>query len=111
MTNLSTVLSIAEYIKHTGATVRQAGRTYNLPKSTVHKLMTITLPKYRPTLATEVKRIFAYHTKIRHLRGGAATQQKWKAIYGDAHNYKLLASDWELYDHALSMLVAERPEV
>ena len=73
-------ISLAKYIVRTGATVRQAAGEFGMSKSSVHKDMHERLLFLHPGLYAEVKAILDYHHAVRHLRGGAATRERWKLI-------------------------------
>ncbi len=73
-------LEIAKYILNEGATVRQAAGIFGVSKSTVHKDVTERLPKINPLIAAMVKDVLETNKAERHIRGGEATKQKYKAI-------------------------------
>ena len=73
-------LEIAKYILNEGATVRQAAGIFGVSKSTVHKDVTERLPKINPLIASMVKEVLDRNKAERHIRGGEATKQKYKAI-------------------------------
>lgn len=73
-------LEIAKYIITEKATVRQAAGVFGVSKSTVHKDVTERLPKINPLIATMVKQVLDKNKAERHIRGGKATQLKYKAI-------------------------------
>ncbi len=73
-------LDIAVYIVETKATVRQAAKKFKVSKSSVHKDMGERLPKIHARLAKEVAEVLAYNKAVRHLRGGAATREKYIAV-------------------------------
>ena len=72
-------LRLGQYIIDTRKTVRTIAKEFGVSKSTVHKDLTDRLPELNPILAKEVRAILQYHKSIRHLRGGEATRQKYKA--------------------------------
>ncbi|MDO4552954.1 MAG: sporulation transcriptional regulator SpoIIID [Bacillota bacterium] len=74
------VLELARYILETGATVRGAAARYRISKSTVHKDVAERLLEINPAMAKEVKAVLDNNKAERHLRGGAATQKKYKEI-------------------------------
>jgi len=74
------VVEVANYIIENGATVRQAAREFGMSKSSVHKDVHERLRHVHPGLYGEVKDILDYHHAVRHLRGGAATKQRWILI-------------------------------
>ena len=57
------VLDVAKYIIESKATIRKTAKVFGVSKSTIHKDMTERLNKAE-----------------RHIRGGKATQMKYKAI-------------------------------
>ena len=62
-------LLLGEYIVEHGATVRAAARVFGCSKSTVHKDVSVRLRTVGPEL---------FRNKAeRHLRGGAATREKY----------------------------------
>lgn len=69
---------LAQYIIESGQTVRGAAAKFGLSKSTVHKDLSERLPKIRPALYTQVKRVLDQNKAQRHLRGGEATKRKYK---------------------------------
>ncbi len=76
-------MCIAEYIIETKATVRQAAQKFGVSKSSVHKDMGERLPHVHDALAKEVAQVLAYNKAVRHLRGGAATREKYKGMRED----------------------------
>ncbi len=73
-------VAIGKYILRTGATVRSAAREFGMSKSSVHKDVHDRLRQVHPGLYEEVRAVLAYHHAVRHLRGGAATKQRWLLI-------------------------------
>ena len=72
------VLELANYILETGATVRACAKKFRVSKSTVHKDLTDRLLEINSGLAAEVKAVLDNNKAERHIRGGFATQQKYK---------------------------------
>ena len=72
------VLSIADYIIETGATVRAAARVFGVSKSTVHKDITERLRQINRNLGEQVAVILEQNKDERHIRGGMATRRKYK---------------------------------
>lgn len=66
------------YIVKTGETVRGAAKVFHISKSTVHKDISQRLKKIDPPLYRSVKKIMDKNKSERHIRGGAATQKKYK---------------------------------
>ena len=71
------VLSIADYIIETGATVRAAARVFGVSKSTVHKDITERLRQINRNLGEQVAVILEQNKDERHMRGGMATREKY----------------------------------
>jgi len=69
---------LAVYMIETGATVRSAAKYFHISKSTVHKDLSQRLPQYNQQLYTEVRKILDQNKMERHIRGGLATQKKYK---------------------------------
>ena len=70
-------LDIGEYIVRENATVRQAAKCFGVSKSTVHKDATERLEEIDKKLAAKVKQVLDVNKAQRHLRGGAATREKY----------------------------------
>ena len=73
----SRVINEAEYMIHTGKTVREIARIFKVSKSTVHKDLHERLLKVDKNLYSIVESILKYHTDIRHIRGGQSTRNKY----------------------------------
>lgn len=73
------VMRIAEYVLDSGATVRQAAKTFGTSKSTVHKDLTERLSSISPVMAKSVAEVLKKNKDERHIRGGNATRLKYKA--------------------------------
>ena len=71
------VLSIADYIIETGATVRAAARVFGVSKLTVHKDITERLRQINTNLGEQVAVILEQNKDERHIRGGMATREKY----------------------------------
>lgn len=71
---------LAVYIIENRATVRAAARKFGISKSTVHKDLTERLQNINRSLFLQVKEILEVNKAERHLRGGLATQKKYKDI-------------------------------
>ncbi len=69
---------LAVYMIETGATVRSVAKKFGISKSTVHKDLTQRLPSYNPRLYQQVRIILDENKAMRHIRGGLATQAKYK---------------------------------
>ena len=73
-------IEIGEYIKDTGATVRQAASVFGISKSTVHIDVTKRLHDIDKILYDEVKAVLEENKAQRHMRGGTATREKYSKM-------------------------------
>ena len=69
---------LAVYMIETGATVRAAAQHFGISKSTVHKDLSQRLPQYNRLLYEKVRHVLEVNKQERHIRGGIATQRKYK---------------------------------
>lgn len=69
---------LAVYIIENNATIRAAAKKFGVSKSTVHKDLTQRLAWCNQGLYVQVKRILEIHKAERHIRGGMATQRKYR---------------------------------
>ena len=69
---------LAQYIIENGATVRAAAVKFGISKSTVHKDLSERLPLCNRPLYLQVKALLDRNKAERHLRGGLATQKKYR---------------------------------
>lgn len=72
------VCELAVYIIETGATVRAAAKHFGISKSTVHKDLSQRLPHINSPLYTQVRGVLEENKAQRHIRGGMATQRKYR---------------------------------
>lgn len=68
---------LAVYIIETGVTVRAAAKKFGISKSTVHKDLSQRLPQYNRILYEQVRVVLDTNKAQRHIRGGAATKNKY----------------------------------
>lgn len=69
---------LAVYMIENRATVRAAALEFGISKSTVHKDLISKLPQENPALYKQVRQLLDQNKAERHLRGGMATQRKYK---------------------------------
>lgn len=69
---------LAQYIIENRATVRSAAAKFGVSKSTVHKDIQDRLPAFNRPLYLQVRQVLDENTAQRHIRGGIATQRKYK---------------------------------
>lgn len=70
--------ALAVYMIETGATVRFTAKHFGISKSTVHKDLSQRLPQYNKLLYEQVRQVLDLNKQERHIRGGLATQRKYK---------------------------------
>jgi len=71
------VINEANYILTTKQTVRECARFFSVSKSTVHKDIMERLPKLNRPLFEQVRHVMDQNKAERHIRGGAATKEKY----------------------------------
>lgn len=67
----------AEYLIKTKQTIREIANLFSVSKSTLHKDMQERLPLISSDLYNQVRIVLEEHLKIRHIKGGNATKQKY----------------------------------
>lgn len=72
-------IKVAQYIIDSKATVRAAAKKFGISKSTVHKDITERLLQINVALAHDVKLVLDENKAERHIRGGEATREKYRA--------------------------------
>ena len=72
------VCALAVYIIENRTTVRAAAKHFGISKSTVHKDLSERLSQYNRSLYLQVKKILDLNKAERHIRGGIATQKKYR---------------------------------
>ena len=70
---------LAVYMIETGATVRCTAEKFGISKSTVHKDIQNRLPRYKPQLYQQVRKVLDTNKQERHIRGGMATKRKFQS--------------------------------
>lgn len=73
-------VELALYIIENNATVRSAGAAFSVSKSTVFTDVTKKLRRIDPRLWVLVRAVLQNNKRERHLRGGAATREKYRSI-------------------------------
>ncbi len=72
---------LGRYIVENGATVRATAGRFGLSKSSVHKDVTDRLCRADRPLYEQVRRVLEQNKRERHLRGGAATREKYRRLH------------------------------
>ena len=72
---------LIEYIWAHKATVRAAAKEFGISKSTVHMDVSERLRRVNPQLYQEVREVLDVNKAQRHIRGGIATQKKYRAMH------------------------------
>lgn len=70
---------LAKHIIDTKDTVRKTAKLFGISKSTVHKDVTERLQKINHVLYEDVQKVLDLNKSERHIRGGIATREKYKA--------------------------------
>lgn len=73
-------VELGEYIVEHKATVRAAAKEFGISKSTVHMDVSDRLKNVDPSLYTQVRSVLDVNKAQRHIRGGLATREKYKAV-------------------------------
>ena len=73
-------IRLGEYLVENNATVRATAAHFGISKSTVHKDLSERLPHVRRLLYEEAKKVMDRNKAERHIRGGKATQDKYKSL-------------------------------
>lgn len=73
-------IEIGEYIIEHNCTVRHAAMYFNMSKSNVHISIVKRLPNVCPELFRKVVLVMDKNKAERHIRGGIATQRKWRRL-------------------------------
>lgn len=68
----------AQYIVENHATVRQASEVFGRSKSIIHKDLRERLPYLNKALAIQVEKVLETNKQERTIRGGLATQAKYR---------------------------------
>ena len=76
-------VELGEYIVKNRATVRTAAKAFGISKSTVHTDVTEKLLRINPVLSEQVREVLDVNKAQRHIRGGMATKEKYRAINGE----------------------------
>lgn len=71
---------LAVYMIENHGTVRSAANHFAISKSTVHKDLSIRLPKADPQLYKQVRELMERNKQERHIRGGLATREKYRKL-------------------------------
>lgn len=72
-------IRLAQYMVDQNATVRQTAAQFGISKSTVHKDITTRLRGLNSVLYAQVQAVLRINKQERHIRGGRATQAKYRA--------------------------------
>ena len=73
------VINESNYITETSSTVRAAASHFSISKSTVHKDVTERLKYIDAELFEKVRTVLDKNLSERHIRGGLATKEKYRA--------------------------------
>ncbi len=74
------IIEIAKWFVKNKATVRSAGKHFQITKSTIHKWLTKDLSDLNSSLYFDVSDILLTNFKERNVRGGEATKEKYRRL-------------------------------
>ena len=74
------VIEMANVFLEGKRTVREVAKIVGYSKSTVHHDLTTKLEDIDPDLYLQVKELLEYNKKIRHIRGGQKTKEKYAML-------------------------------
>lgn len=74
----SRVLKEANHIINTNDTIRKTAGKFNVSKSTVYTDLSTRLKEIDDNMQKEIDSIFKDHDRVKHLRGGEVTKEKYK---------------------------------
>ncbi|MBR1891788.1 MAG: sporulation transcriptional regulator SpoIIID [Clostridia bacterium] len=74
------IISEAQFMIETNATIRATAKKFGLSKSAVHKDLSYKLQYVNERLYKQVKSVLLVNLKERHLRGGNATKRKFMRL-------------------------------
>lgn len=80
-------LDTAVWLLEHHATVRRAARQFGISKSSIHKDLCEKLPQIDANLAAQIHALLQYNKAVRHLRGGAATRQRYLLMRNPPANH------------------------
>ena len=72
---------LALYLIENRTTVRAAAKKFGVSKSTVHKDITTRLKGLNTVLYEQVQEVLCRNKNERHIRGGLATREKYRAAH------------------------------
>ncbi len=82
-------IKLAQFMIDEKATVRQAAAQFGISKSTVHKDITTRLKSLNAVLYGKVQDVLKINKQERHIRGGLATREKYRAKSAEANIHKM----------------------
>ena len=80
-------IRLGEYLVEHNSTVRATAQFFGISKSTVHKDLTEKLPYIKRSLYEEAKKVMDLNKAERHIRGGKATQDKYRSLRNKKRNF------------------------
>lgn len=89
------VIETAIYFINNEATVRETAKQFGVSKTTTHKDLTERFPRINRLLYEQVNNILEKNKQERHMRGGIATQEKFKEMKSDKENNKIVLREME----------------
>lgn len=89
------VIETAQYFIEHNSTIRETAKHMGVSKSTTHKDLTERLPTINHLLYEQVNSLLKKNKQERHMRGGIATQKKFKEIKSNKENNKIVLKEME----------------
>lgn len=77
------VIEEGKYIIKENTTIRKCASHFGISKSTVHNDISIKLKELNPRLYSKVRIVIENNKKVRHIRGGLATKEKYKRLLNE----------------------------
>ena len=81
-------VALGRHILRTGDTVRACAERFGMSKSYAHQLIGAPLRRADEALYDRVQTVMEEHLAVRHLRGGAATREKYRRLRAAAREEK-----------------------
>ena len=76
----STIIAMACFILENKSTIRATAKEFNIPKSTVHHLLSKKLKYINYNLYKEVKVLLTENFSTKHIHGGESTKLKYEKL-------------------------------
>lgn len=71
------ILHVADYILEQQCTIRATAQHFNIPKSTIHHMLSHKLKHINFNIYKQVKKLLENNFNIKHIHGGESTKLKY----------------------------------